>query len=90
MVYSYSSHSLYFYIPSLSLPNPPRFQSSPVLFLSRLVAHCDCLLMFCSRTDMECSVGRCPGLEPLELTVSAVAVLSEETMAEETAEEASP
>ncbi|KAJ8729559.1 hypothetical protein PYW08_001140 [Mythimna loreyi] len=42
-------------------------------------------------TDMECSVGRCPGAEPLELTVSAVAVVSRgDAGPSELAEEAEP
>lgn len=40
---------------------------------------------------MECSVGRCAGAEPLELTVSAVAVVARgEPGASELAEEAAP
>lgn len=42
-------------------------------------------------TDMECSVGRCVGSEPLELTVSAVAVLARgEAAPSDLAEEAAP
>ncbi|XP_073941535.1 autophagy-related 17 isoform X2 [Choristoneura fumiferana] len=43
-------------------------------------------------TDMECSVGRCLGPEPLELSVSAVSVIARgtPTPVEELAEEAAP
>lgn len=40
---------------------------------------------------MECSVGRCVGAEPLELTVSSVAVVSRgDVGSSELAEEAEP
>lgn len=46
---------------------------------------------YVSSTDMECSVGRCVGSEPLELTVSAVAVLARGDGApSDLAEEAEP
>ncbi|XP_045518516.1 RB1-inducible coiled-coil protein 1 isoform X3 [Pieris brassicae] len=43
-------------------------------------------------TDMECSVGRCAGAEPLELTVSSVAVVARGSVPPESelAEEATP
>ncbi|XP_038222835.1 RB1-inducible coiled-coil protein 1 isoform X1 [Zerene cesonia] len=43
-------------------------------------------------TDMECSVGRCPGPEPLELTVSSVSVVARGSAppGSELAEEATP
>lgn len=52
-----------------------------------------CLIFICyvSSTDMECSVGRCVGSKPLELTVSAVAVLARGDGApSDLAEEAEP
>ncbi|XP_039764443.1 RB1-inducible coiled-coil protein 1 isoform X2 [Pararge aegeria] len=41
-------------------------------------------------TDMECSVGRCPGPEPLELTVGASSLVSGGAPGPELAEEATP